>query len=752
MLREAARLVPWTSWDEWKQVSGWLWSSNSEEQLLGIKRVAAWKARGKIPVSIELTVNLLEVVRKDESVAVRAMRMLNEGFSSMEMRSELEKRMLYSMALTRMVNGLTAPYQQSYRAKSIAVICQMIGLPPSLVELRHEAAHAEIPSLAKLRSVGNECMHWLYHRYWMNQSTHFENTRLSTIDRCEKLAKLRKSLSADDALQRPHHASNKKESKSIVNQLANELTSSQVLTCLIPTLTKLIIPTQLQLSQLSRKYTEVPRRLQTMWMHIISKFAHRWPFFLPAILVSLVQNLFEATQRIPAFNLTLNPADVSSEAIKAAKFQISLLKCWYELLLDSFFEPSLSSAQVDVATQSSSNAVDSAPSAPKIAEKRKDALNPGGKLPNTVLPYKVILHLCFQHMNKHSVRFIKRTVCYMTDGPERDAILPKLKTLFHFRSRAINLTRAEQALASGGSMERALELERRVDANSEGFEASSSLSLEDFEKMLLLRTTPTPTPMLPPIIAPAPSPLHSIGLLPSRPSTATPTATILKKDLNGLHMDITPSPPSLLVSSAPITDPSELGDPQSANETPASEVSPKPDPPAPHPRDSVWTVVENIFPGIGLTPDGHAPSDLSLPMHLDEFRGATFLVPIVQQVYERTQEPTRQWDNSMIEANESANPEPGGLPLSPERLLLNAQGLVKRPPNHRDQPLDNFNGGKSQEPLTDLEAPGPKRRCLEEKSESPPQRTPTPIQPAIKVAEEKSKVKLMIKPKTKAKK
>jgi hypothetical protein len=39
MSKEVSRLVPWTSWDEWKQVCAWLWSDSSDEQLMGIKRV-----------------------------------------------------------------------------------------------------------------------------------------------------------------------------------------------------------------------------------------------------------------------------------------------------------------------------------------------------------------------------------------------------------------------------------------------------------------------------------------------------------------------------------------------------------------------------------------------------------------------------------------------------------------------------------------------------------------------------------------
>lgn len=42
----------------------------------------------------------------------------------------------------------------------------MIGLPLSFVELRHEAAHRELPSLVLLRSYTNRALEWLWDYYW----------------------------------------------------------------------------------------------------------------------------------------------------------------------------------------------------------------------------------------------------------------------------------------------------------------------------------------------------------------------------------------------------------------------------------------------------------------------------------------------------------------------------------------------------------------------------------------------------------
>jgi ribosomal biogenesis protein LAS1 len=42
----------------------------------------------------------------------------------------------------------------------------MIGLPLSFVELRHEAAHRELPSLVLLRNYTNRALEWLWGYYW----------------------------------------------------------------------------------------------------------------------------------------------------------------------------------------------------------------------------------------------------------------------------------------------------------------------------------------------------------------------------------------------------------------------------------------------------------------------------------------------------------------------------------------------------------------------------------------------------------
>lgn len=43
---------------------------------------------------------------------------------------------------------------------------QQIGLPAVFVDIRHEATHGDMPSLANLRSAAQRAMQWLWDDYW----------------------------------------------------------------------------------------------------------------------------------------------------------------------------------------------------------------------------------------------------------------------------------------------------------------------------------------------------------------------------------------------------------------------------------------------------------------------------------------------------------------------------------------------------------------------------------------------------------
>lgn len=49
-------------------------------------------------------------------------------------------------------------------------IAKTIGLPATFVELRHQATHEQLPSLAKFRSAAKKALTWIWYYYWQHLS------------------------------------------------------------------------------------------------------------------------------------------------------------------------------------------------------------------------------------------------------------------------------------------------------------------------------------------------------------------------------------------------------------------------------------------------------------------------------------------------------------------------------------------------------------------------------------------------------
>jgi hydroxyacylglutathione hydrolase len=49
-------------------------------------------------------------------------------------------------------------------------IAKTIGLPATFVELRHQATHEQLPSLAKLRAAARKALAWIWDYYWKDLS------------------------------------------------------------------------------------------------------------------------------------------------------------------------------------------------------------------------------------------------------------------------------------------------------------------------------------------------------------------------------------------------------------------------------------------------------------------------------------------------------------------------------------------------------------------------------------------------------
>jgi hypothetical protein len=92
-------------------------------------------------------------------------------------RTDMEIRLMYSMAIVRGVNGLVDPSQQGFFADSVMSLASKIGLPSWFVDLRHEATHAQLPSLNILRNAATSLLKWYRHHYWDKQYSFLEFQR-----------------------------------------------------------------------------------------------------------------------------------------------------------------------------------------------------------------------------------------------------------------------------------------------------------------------------------------------------------------------------------------------------------------------------------------------------------------------------------------------------------------------------------------------------------------------------------------------
>lgn len=160
-----ARVVCWANTDEWRDIYDCLFNFNNEElQRKGLDRVMAWKSRsgGKLPLAIESTADL-----------IRAHLTMSESNSF-----NPEVQLVVSMALVRFVNGMADLNQRGVYARSVQAIAEEIGLPDWLVDLRHEATHANLPSQDTLRAGVNVALSWLRDEYWEAQVKAQEESKL----------------------------------------------------------------------------------------------------------------------------------------------------------------------------------------------------------------------------------------------------------------------------------------------------------------------------------------------------------------------------------------------------------------------------------------------------------------------------------------------------------------------------------------------------------------------------------------------
>ncbi|KAF8751303.1 hypothetical protein HU200_012181 [Digitaria exilis] len=158
-LSTGRKLVPWSSWEEWRFVRDGIFSPFPAAAL---RRIAAWRSRGSLLIPVDVTAAFVEIWLRDP--------FFRKGLAGDDaMESEEMLAMLYSMAITRLVNGFVEnPYKKTGR--SISELAEAVGIPRVLVDIRHESSHRNLPSLQLLRLSSIKAFDWLKCIYWDRQT------------------------------------------------------------------------------------------------------------------------------------------------------------------------------------------------------------------------------------------------------------------------------------------------------------------------------------------------------------------------------------------------------------------------------------------------------------------------------------------------------------------------------------------------------------------------------------------------------
>ena len=185
-MSQVPRQVPWFDWEEWNYVKLGLYaqpssSSGRDGERFRIRKAALevvrmWRARGgSLPHSVDATAHFSELnmidtaysLQRVDAILTEEMVMI-DGTKSIERqcRSEMELRLMYTMAIVRSINGLADPGQQAIYAESVLSLVSSRGLPGWIVEIRHDGTHNALPTLQVLRSASSILMKWYYDNYW----------------------------------------------------------------------------------------------------------------------------------------------------------------------------------------------------------------------------------------------------------------------------------------------------------------------------------------------------------------------------------------------------------------------------------------------------------------------------------------------------------------------------------------------------------------------------------------------------------
>ncbi|NP_001145840.1 uncharacterized LOC100279349 [Zea mays] len=187
-LSTGRKLVPWSSWTEWRFVRDGLFSPFPAAAL---RRIAAWRSRGSLPIPVDVTAAFVDIRLRDP--------FFRNGLAGDDaLDSEEMLAMLYSMAIMRLVNGFVEnPYKKT--GLSISELADAVGIPRVLVDIRHESSHRSLPSLRLLRLASIKAFDWLKCIYWDRQTNSIPDVQAELRLRLHEIARFLKENNSQES-------------------------------------------------------------------------------------------------------------------------------------------------------------------------------------------------------------------------------------------------------------------------------------------------------------------------------------------------------------------------------------------------------------------------------------------------------------------------------------------------------------------------------------------------------------------------
>ena len=233
------RFVPWHSWEEWSFVADAFCGrrrgrrreerSNEEEEddddentddekkkqqtmmrvVRAIEIVQMWRVRGRVPLAIDAHAQIAELHLMDEEAVKAREKRQNQkrrvdgggeettkaagtAAAAGTYQSESTLRLSYAMTLTRLVNGICDPSQKGKFAVSVQTLASQLNVPRTLVDIRHDSTHNQLPSIQRLRKASEDAIGWLNVHYWERQKRKLERVKeemrlaIRAMAECEK--------------------------------------------------------------------------------------------------------------------------------------------------------------------------------------------------------------------------------------------------------------------------------------------------------------------------------------------------------------------------------------------------------------------------------------------------------------------------------------------------------------------------------------------------------------------------------------